>query len=152
MDIFAAVGRSSIVDRFGGLLADHAFGPTAHRPHLGRLGDLEQFFLDCARRSDSRGEERSGSDLASTNCLAPMGDLTWRLRNGRSILPFIAIRRSGPPNKIISRFMRRLLGTNSTQTFLADMNKPNKAPEPTPPLVTIRACARLAPSGVVAHL
>jgi hypothetical protein len=29
---------------------------------------------------------------------------------------------------------------------------PNKAPEPTPPLVTIRAFARLAPSGVVAHL
>ena len=29
---------------------------------------------------------------------------------------------------------------------------PNKAPEPTPPLVTIRADARLAPSGVVAHL
>ncbi len=30
--------------------------------------------------------------------------------------------------------------------------QPNKAPEPTPPLVTIRADARLAPIGVVAHL
>ena len=29
---------------------------------------------------------------------------------------------------------------------------PNQAPEPTPPLVTVRADARLAPSGVVAHL
>jgi hypothetical protein len=29
---------------------------------------------------------------------------------------------------------------------------PNKAPEPTPLPVTIRACARLAPGSVVAHL
>ena len=29
---------------------------------------------------------------------------------------------------------------------------PNQAPEPTPPLVTIRAYARLAPSSAVAHL
>ena len=28
----------------------------------------------------------------------------------------------------------------------------NKAPEPTPPSVTPRACARVAPAGVVAHL
>jgi hypothetical protein len=30
--------------------------------------------------------------------------------------------------------------------------KPNKAPEPTPPSVTDRAGARSAPAGVVAHL
>jgi hypothetical protein len=40
-----------------------------------------------------------------------------------------------------------------TPTFrLARVKKPNKAPEPTPLPVTIRAYARLAPGSVVAHL
>jgi hypothetical protein len=42
--------------------------------------------------------------------------------------------------------------TRSDSEFFRLCVAPNKAPEPTPPLVTIRAYARLAPSGVVAHL
>jgi hypothetical protein len=37
-------------------------------------------------------------------------------------------------------------------TSLRRVGPPNKAPEPTPLLVTIRASARLAPSSAVAHL
>ncbi|HND62198.1 MAG TPA: hypothetical protein PLB90_12025 [Opitutaceae bacterium] len=34
----------------------------------------------------------------------------------------------------------------------AEVKKPNQAPEPTPPSVTLRADARSAPAGAVAHL
>ena len=35
---------------------------------------------------------------------------------------------------------------------VAARSEPNQSPEPTPPAVTISACAELAPAGVAAHL
>jgi len=48
--------------------------------------------------------------------------------------------------------VRHILFSVLTDVSRLTMKKPNQSPEPTPPLVTIRADARLAPSGVVAHL
>ena len=63
-------------------------------------------------------------------------------------------------HKSVFRSGRWDFSAQKTRGLVSDVNgvaphppkKPNQAPEPTPPLVTIRADARLAPSGVVAHL
>jgi hypothetical protein len=56
-----------------------------------------------------------------------------------AVAPLVATRPVSLPYRFAASFLRRV-------------GPPNKAPEPTPLLVTIRAFARLAPSSVVAHL
>src|SRR6218665_4022875 len=54
---------------------------------------------------------------------------------------------------LIARSARHKIAMKTSLLFVPETPQtPNKAPEPTPPSVTPRAYARVAPAGVVAHL
>jgi hypothetical protein len=105
------------------------------------LRGLREAFVVAARRDRGLSDMRH-ADGRHASAAASFVELACILR-GSEASPAVDSLAATRPVPLSHRF---------AAAFLRRVGPPNKAPEPTPLLVTIRACARLAPSSVVAHL
>ena len=114
--------------------------------HSNRLPSAVSLSYDVALTANGR-ESRFGGTGVRTIKIKHMTSVELKAGEEKDQIIRIAF----PPKVITADAMILNVAREPVKSSSAK-GRPNQTPEPTSPLVTIRACARLAPSGAVAHL